>query len=187
MDDTATMLRKAGWGLADYHQTARYYRLNSQRFPHLSAKVFHEKDIPVQVAVGNYDLGICGQDWVEELLAKYPSSGLVKIRGLGYGDGLLYMVASKSGGKPALAEMRANLETIRIASEYPNLAESFALRNRLRRFSIFPLWGAAEVYPPETADLALIAGRAGEVLNHNLMPLSSVLSFNACLIANNRN
>ncbi len=184
LDDTATMLRKAGWGLAGYHQTARYYRLNSHRFPHLSAKVFHEKDIPVQVAVGNYDLGICGQDWVEELLVKYPSSGLVKIRGLGYGDGLLYMVASESGGKPALAEMRAKLEAIRIASEYPNLAESFALRNRLRRFSIFPLWGAAEVYPPENADLALISGRAGESLNYGLMPLSSVLSFGACLIAN---
>ncbi len=187
LDETATLLRRAGWGLTGYHQTTRFYRLKSRRFPHLSAKVFQEKDIPIQVAVGNYDLGICGLDWVEELLVKYPSSALVRVRNLGYGDGLLYMVASRSRGKPTMAEMRAKLGTIRIASEYPNLAESFALRNRLRRFSIFPLWGAAEVYPPENADLALISGRVEELFNYDLVSINSVLSFSAFFIANKRN
>ena len=182
LDETATLLQRAGWGLTGYQQTTRFYRLKSQRFPSLLAKVFHEKDIPIQVAVGNYDLGICGLDWVEELLVKYPSLALVKVRNLGYGDGLLYMVASRSG--PTIEEMRAKPETIRLASEYPNLAESFALRNRLRRFSIFPLWGAAEVYPPESADLALIMGKVEEPLNYDLAPISSVLSFSAFLIAN---
>jgi len=182
LDETATLLQKAGWGLTGYHQTTRFYRLKSQRFPNLLAKVFHEKDIPIQVAVGNYDLGICSLDWVEELLVKYPSLALVKVRNLGYGDGLLYMVAGRSG--PTMEEIRAKPGTIRIASEYPNLAESFALRNRLRRFSIFPLWGAAEVYPPESADLALISRMVEESLNHDLVPINSSLSFSAFLIAN---
>jgi ATP phosphoribosyltransferase len=186
LDETTTLLQRAGWGLTDYQQTTRFYRLKSQRFPNLSAKVFHEKDIPIQVAIGNYDLGICGLDWVEELLAKYPSSALVKVRNLGYGDGVLYMVASRSAGASTIKEMQAKPGTIRIASEYPNLAESFALRNRLRRFSIFPLWGAAEVYPPESADLALISGGTGEPLNYDLVPVSSVLSSSAFLIANKR-
>ena len=184
LDETATMLQRAGLGLTGYHPTTRFYHLKSRRFPNLFAKVFHEKDIPIQVAVGNYDLGICGLDWVEELLVKYPSLALVKVRNLDYGDGLLSMVASKSSGKPIMEEMRVKTETIRIASEYPNLAESFALRNRLRRFSIFPLWGAAEVYPPESADLALISGKEGEPLNYDLTPISSVLSFSAFLVAN---
>ena len=186
LDETATLLQRAGWGLTGYQQTTRFYRLKSQRFPNLSAKVFHEKDIPIQVAIGNYDLGICGLDWVEELLAKYPSSALVKVRNLGYGDGVLYMVASRSAGASTIKEMQVKPETIRIASEYPNLAESFALRNRLRRFSIFPLWGAAEVYPPESADLALISGGTWEPLNYDLVPISSVLSSSAFLIANKR-
>ena len=186
LDETATLLQRADWGLTGYQQTTRFYRLKSQRFPNLSAKVFHEKDIPIQVAIGNYDLGICGLDWVEELLAKYPSSALVKVRNLGYGDGILYMVASRSAGASTIKEMQVKPETIRIASEYPNLAESFALRNRLRRFSIFPLWGAAEVYPPESADLALISGGTGEPLNYDLVPISSVLSSSAFLIANKR-
>ena len=163
----------------------RSYRLKSRRFPDLLAKVFHEKDIPIQVAVGNYDLGICGLDWVEELLVKYQSLALVKVRNLGYGEGALYVVASRSEAVPTVEAMQAKRGIIRIVSEYPNLAESFALNLRLRRFSIFPLWGAAEVYPPESADLALISGGKGEeMFNHDLVAVSDVLGVSACLIAN---
>jgi len=93
LNETATLVQRADWGLSEYHEKARLYRLQSGRFPDFSAKVFHEKDIPIQVAIGNYDLGICGLDWVEELLIKFPSSALVKVRNLGYGEGALYMVA----------------------------------------------------------------------------------------------
>ena len=182
---TAAILEKAGWGLGDYHEGARSYRLSSQRFPALKAKIFHEKDIPIQVAVGNYDLGICGLDWVEELLVKYPSSALVKVRDLGYGEGALYMAAAVSYGVASLETLATKWDIIRIASEYPNLAESFAAHTRLKRFCIYPLWGAAEAYPPESADIVLLPRKTGgEVLNHGLVPLSKVLDFGACLIAN---
>ena len=88
MAETAAILEEADWGLNDYREGTRSYRLQSSRFPNISAKVFHEKDVPIQVAVGNYDLGICGLDWVEELLVKYPSSALTKLRNLGYGEGV---------------------------------------------------------------------------------------------------
>jgi ATP phosphoribosyltransferase len=183
--ETAALLQKAGWGLSGYQEKARLYRLKSTRFPNLVAKVFHEKDIPIQVAIGNYDLGICGLDWIEELLIKYPSSALVKVKDLGYAKGALYMVVSRSGGMSTEEEVRAKEGVVRIASEYPNLAESFALNLRLRQFSIFPLWGGAEVYPPENAELVLIPGRIGEEsFDYDLMPITKVLSFGAFLIAN---
>jgi len=183
--ETAALLEGAEWGLSGYHKGTPSYRLQSQRFPDLLAKVFQEKDIPIQVAVGNYDCGICGLDWVEELLVKYPNSTLVKLRNLGYGQGALYAVASRSQGELEVDELRARGEGIRLASEYPNLAEAFALNLRLPRFSIFPVWGAAEAYPPENADLALISGGVdAPAFNHDLVPLSNVLSFGACLIAN---
>ncbi len=147
--------------------------------------MFHEKDIPIQVAIGNYDLGICGLDWVSELLVKYPGSALVKVRDLGYGAGILYMAAAGSDGAADIEALATKWDIIRIASEYPNLAESFAAHARLRRFSIYPLWGAAEAYPPENADLALLSRKAGrEIFNHGLVPVSKVLDFGACLIAN---
>jgi len=182
--ETATLLQRAGWGLGGYHEGMRLYRLKSRRFPNLLAKAFHERDIPIQVAIGNYDLGICGLDWVEELLVRYPSSALLKVKKLGYGDGALYAVVSRSEAAATLDGLQAEKGIIRIVSEYPNLAESFALKNRLRRFSIFPLWGAAEVYPPENADLALIPVGSEESLNHDLVPISKFLGFGAFLIAN---
>ncbi len=146
--------------------------------------MFHEKDIPIQVAVGNYDLGICGLGWIEELLVKYPSSGLVKVKNLGYGEVDLYM-AGWSVEASTVEEIQARQDVVRIASEYPNLAESFAVKNRLRRFNIFPVWGAAEVYPPESADLVLISGRTQrELLKYDLVPVNTVLNSSAFLIAN---
>ena len=136
------------------------------------------------MAIGNYDLGISGSDWIEELLAKYPSSALLKVRNLGYGEDALYVAASRSEGGATVEEVRAKPGIIRIASEYPNLAESFALNLRLRRFGIFPLWGAAEVYPPESADLVLVSGTTEELLLYGLVPISQVLSVSAFLIAN---
>jgi ATP phosphoribosyltransferase len=185
MAETVALLEKVGWGLGGYREDTRSYRLRSERYPGLLAKIFHEKDIPIQVAVGNYDLGICGLDWIEELLAKYPSSALVKLRNLGYGEAPLYLVASNSGAGANLAALRAGASVVRLASEYPNLAESFALNLRLKRFSVFPVWGAAEVYPPESADLALISGKVGAgIFNHDLIAVDKVLDSSAYLIAN---
>jgi ATP phosphoribosyltransferase len=177
---TAAMLQKAGWGLDEYHSKIGFYRPASQKFPDLLIRVFHEKDIPIQIAMGNYDLGICGLDWVEELLVKYPSSDLVKVKDLAYGAGTLYMAAA------SLPEgLRHNGNLVRIATEYPNLAEAYALRSRLGRFAIFPVWGAAEAYPPENADMVLLSTRAGNDLAAcGLLLAGKVLDFGAYLIAN---
>ena len=79
LGETAALLQRAGWGLDGYHEQARFYYIESKTSPRFSARVFHEKDIPTQVAIGNYDLGICGSDWLEELMVKYPSSALMKV------------------------------------------------------------------------------------------------------------
>ena len=185
LGETAVLLEKAGWQLNDYSRTMRNYRLKSARFPDLLIKVFQEKDIPIQVAIGNYDLGICGLDWIEELTSKYAASAPIRIKNLGYGKGALYIAASDAAALPSLENLPMEPGVIRIVSEYPNIAESFALNLRLRRFGIYPVWGAAEAYPPENATLALLAGSTDEkMVNNGLKPLSKVLSFSAFLIAN---
>ncbi|NQT49015.1 MAG: ATP phosphoribosyltransferase, partial [Chloroflexi bacterium] len=154
---TRALLQRAGLELVGYNGKSRSYRPQCTGFPDLFLKVFHEKDIPIQVAIGNYDMGICGRDWVEELLAKYPNSDLVRVLDLGYGRSNLWLAGAKSAGAVSVEALADKVRTVRIATEYPNLAESLALSLRLRRFSVFPLWGSAEAYPPENADLALIA------------------------------
>jgi ATP phosphoribosyltransferase len=151
----------------------------------LSAKIFQEKDIPVQVAIGNYDLGICGEDWIEELLTKYPSSSLIKLADLQYDEGTLYLATGRSGNTTQLEDFVNNGETCRIVTEYPNIAETAAGNLRLRKFRIFPVWGAVEAYPPEDAEMVLVrAGNESEIEQQNLIPLKPILNTSAYLIAN---
>ncbi|MDY6907629.1 MAG: ATP phosphoribosyltransferase [Chloroflexota bacterium] len=187
LEDTATLLQEAGLELSEYHGGSRSYLPRSAAFPDLALKVFQEKDIPIQVAIGNYDLGICGLDWIEELMARYPHSDLAKVRDLGYGRSSLYAVASRYWGISSLGELNGCSETTRIVSEYQNLAESLALSLRLKRFSVLPVWGAAEVYPPESADLAVVAESAVPRLEEfELIPLARLLTSRAFLVANKR-
>ena len=185
LSPTVNLLSEVDLGFSHYSNETRKYRLQSARFPYLSAKIFQEKDIPIQVAIGNYDLGICGLDWIEELLVRYPASALVKISSLDYGEGNIYAVASYQGGVSNLDELLARQNDWRMVSEYPNLTEAFALNLRIRRFRIFPVWGAAEVYPPENADLAVLWEKDDSDLEaQGLVSLMKLLPVTAFLIAN---
>jgi ATP phosphoribosyltransferase len=182
---TASLLAEIGLGFQDYSDKTKQYRLRSARFPGLSAKILQEKDISIQVAVGNYDLGICGLDWIEEFLVKYPAGALVKISSLNYGEGSIHVVASAESEIANLNDLSNGRNDYRIVTEYPNLAEAFALNLRMRRFRIFPVWGAAEAYPPENADLAVLWGKSGaDIATQGLIPLKRLLPVTAFLIAN---
>ncbi|MEK7693607.1 MAG: ATP phosphoribosyltransferase [Chloroflexota bacterium] len=173
---TAAMLDAAGAGIEDYGAGSRALRF-SMLGDAAVARVFREKDIPVQVALGNYDIGICGSTWIEELAQRFPSHDVVRLRDLGFGAQSLWLA---SAGETADASTR-------IVSEYPNIAEALARRLRLRRYRVFPVWGAAEAYPPEDADVALIsAAGAAAVEAHGLRPIAKVLDGSAWLIANRR-
>jgi ATP phosphoribosyltransferase len=184
---TANLLSELALGFQDYSNESREYRLHSEKLPQLSAKIFQEKDIPIQVAIGNYDFGICGLDWIEELLARYPSNAVIKIADLDYGKGGVYVVAGCHAGIANLHELQVREGSWRMVSEYPNLAEALALNLRLKAFKIFPVWGAAEVYPPEDADLAVLWGEnEGEIAAKGLTCLWKLLPTSAFLIANQK-
>ncbi|MEW6033343.1 MAG: ATP phosphoribosyltransferase [Chloroflexota bacterium] len=182
---TRVLLEKAGLGLDGYTEGSRQYRLESQRIPGLCAKVFQERDIPVQVAIGNYDMGICGRQWVEELLVRYPLSGLVLVRDLGYARGRVVAAVAGSSGFKSVRDLAHDNGTLRIVSEYPNLAESLALGLRIRRFKVFPVWGAAEAYPPENSEVAVLwRDSERNTFFPGIVPLKVVLEGGACLVAN---
>jgi ATP phosphoribosyltransferase len=185
LSPTASLLTEINLGFQDYSDKTKQYRLRSTRFPGLSAKILQEKDIPIQLAVGNYDLGICGLDWIEEFMVKYPAGALVKVSSLNYGEGSIHVVTSSQAGITSVDELSNGRNDYRIVTEYPNLAEAFALNLRMKRFRIFPVWGAAEAYPPENADLAVLWGKSGmDIASQGLIPLRRLLPVNAFLIAN---
>ena len=180
---TAEFLNGIGLGFDDYNAGTRIYRMRSQWVPGLLAKMLNERDIPVQVAVGNYDFGICSSDWLQELLARYPASRVFKVADLDYDSAGIYLACSASSGMSA-EEMAASKAAWRIVTEYPALAEAAACRMRLKRFRIFPCWGAAEAYPPENADFSVLRVKDEDALRSlNLKPISRLCGSNACIIA----
>ncbi len=171
---TAAVLDRAGIGIGDYASGSR-----SLRFEMFSgggvARVFREKDIPVQVALGNYDLGICSLTWVEDLTQRFPAHHVVRVCDLGFGASSLWLAAASDRFDASVC----------IVSEYAHIADAVARRMRLGRYRVFSVWGAAEAYPPEDADIALIAAAdEANVASHGLRPLARVLDSSAWLIAN---
>ncbi len=181
---TALFLNSIGLGFADYNSGTRIYRMKSQAVAGLTAKMLNERDIPVQVAVGNYDFGICSSDWLEELLTRYPASSVIKIADLGYEISDIYLACSASSDISAQS-MSDSTAAWRIVTEYPALAEAAAYKMRLKRYRIFPCWGSTEAYPPENADFSVLRVRDEDTLRRlNLRPVSKICGSNACIIAN---
>ncbi|MBE0481144.1 MAG: ATP phosphoribosyltransferase, partial [Dehalococcoidia bacterium] len=182
---TAGLLERAALEFDQYHEGSGSYRPNCAERPGLFVKVLHEKDIAIQVAIGNYDLGICRLDWVEELLTKYHGDAVTRIREFGYGMRGVYAATACEAGCGSLEALRQRSGSLRIVTEYPNLAESFALERRLKHFQIFPVWGATGAYLPEHAELAVVAARSPErLLEQGLSPVATLLESSACLVAN---
>ena len=177
------LLARAGLAVDEYLQGSRSYVLGAGSADGLQLRVFREKDIPIQIALGNYDLGICRLEWLEELTQRYPTDAIVPVGDIAIGKRSLYVAAAAA----ADGDIRgwAQLSGLRIVSEYANLAEAFAMGLRLSAYRVFPVWGAAESYPPEDADLVLIAAEnEDEVCRRGLAPLHKLLDSSAWLIAN---
>jgi ATP phosphoribosyltransferase len=100
---------------------------------------------------------------------------VVPVRDLGFGGGALWLATAGDTSEPSA----------RIVSEYGNLAERLARRLRLPRYRIFAVAGAAEAYPPEDADIALVAAcDAAAVERHGLRPVARAMRTSTWLIGN---
>jgi len=184
---TAALLAEVGLPCEAYASGSRSLRLPLTAGD-TQIRVFRERDIPIQIALGNYDLGICGLASVEELRLRFPQDEIVLLRPLPFGVFEVH-VASDSGTAERLgpAGNWPNLAGLRIVSDLPTLAEAFALSARLPRARVIPVFGSADAYPPEDADLAIVqVGAASEIERQGLVSLLTVLSGNAWLIANRR-
>ena len=184
--ETATLLSSLGLHSEEYAAGSRAmrFRLAGEE---AELRVFREKDIPIQIALGNYDLGICNRVWLRELLARYPQDEVIAVRPLGFGRReVVAAVAPDALGRLGPIEEWSRIEGLRIASEYPNLAEGLALALRLPRYQLFPVWGAAAAYPPEDADLAVLADDGAEGARQGLTPIARLASGSAWLLAGRR-
>jgi ATP phosphoribosyltransferase len=148
-------------------------------------RVFREKDIPIQIALGTYDLGICNRIWLDELHARFPQDQVVSLCEFGFGRTDVVAAASPQTLREfGPIETWGGIAGLRIVGEFPNLAEQFALRVRLPRFHVMPVWGAAASYPPEDAELAVFADSGGTAEQAGLSVVARLSTGSECLLAN---
>jgi len=75
--------------------------------------------------------------------------------------------------------------SIRVASEYLNLADKYARENHLGMYRIIPTWGATEAFLPEDADLLIENTETGTTIaRHNLKIIDTLFESTARLIGN---
>lgn len=178
---TSEHLAAAGFQIDGYGEGSRSYVFKATEPLALIARVFREKDIPVQVALGNYDLGICNLSWVAELNTRFRQRLVVPLRDLGIGGSTVFCAGADNGGIEDLGA----LAQVRIASDYPNLADAFARSARFRNYRLQTVWGAAEAYPPEDADCIITSMPNEEALRTaGLAPFARLLTGSAWLIGN---
>jgi len=181
-------LAARGIDFSGYGRDIRAYASDARGARDIFSKQFRERDIPIQVSIGNYDLGLCGSHWVAEHLAQYPRAEIMNLRTLDIPAGFVCVCCAASepdGPTDELLKRMAARGLLRIATPFPGLAEEFALRERLPDFRIFPLWGAAEAYPPEGAELALISMADESFAEENgLRIVERLIAAHVSLIAN---
>src|SRR5688572_21418159 len=115
----AARLTTAGLDVPEYRQGARTYRFAVPARPGVEVRVFSDRDIPIQVALGQYDLGIASRAGVDELIARHPRGSLVLLRPLDLGELELVLAGPRGADLAALAAGC----TVRVATEYPQLTE----------------------------------------------------------------
>ena len=177
-------LKQIKFPIDGYRSDNRTYRPKVNQLP-VRAKIMAEKDVALQVAAGNYDIGFCGKDWIKEYTARFSSVRLQILFTIGPANQSVYVCSGSGGDINTLDDLDSRTNYIEIVSEYPNLAENFAIHRCLKRFKIFSAWGSVEAYPPEHAHLAILKASDERVLQKNhLISLKKLFDVNLCLVVN---
>lgn len=202
--ETLETFQRAGYEMNGYKSTDRSYRASFDNDSEFQIKISRPQEIPVYVGMDDvYDLGITGQDWVEE-----TDADVEEILPLEYGYVSIVL---------AVREERKDINSfidlvnmadrnIRISTEYLNIAEKYILEKTDNRIApaILTPWkrlntlgtyqspvtlmlsfGATEGKPPEEADAIIDNCSSARTLKANHLKIVEVLrESESTLIAN---
>lgn len=177
-------LEEIDFPIKDYNSKNRSYRPEVVGLP-VRAKILAEKDVALQIAAGNYDVGFCGMDWIREHTVKYRATRLHVFKHLGMDRRRVHACVAADCDLRTVEDLHGMEDFVTIVSEYPNIAESFAIHEKLRKFKVFSAWGSVEAYPPEHADVVILSVYENEELSRmKLREITRELDSDLCLVVN---
>lgn len=156
----------------------------------MAVSVIRPQDMPGQVAVGNFDLAVTGLDWLLDHLCRFPKSPVEALLSLGIGRVRVVAVVHEEVNAETMADLKRFLGEgtigrpfFRIASEYVNLADRYALHHHIVNYRVIPTYGATEALIPEDADLIIENTETGTTLAKNRLKIIGELFVSmGCLI-----
>lgn len=178
LNQTLQLFEQAG---LEVRRTEREYSasINDPRVG--KVKILRPQEIPSYVAMGYFDLGISGTDWIAE-----SGAVVVKVTELNYGKqgpGRVRLVVAV----PEEREIRSAGEIppgSRVATEYPNLVRTFFQELGIP-VEIQYSYGATEAKVPELTDVVVDLTETGSTLRKNgLKIVDVILESTSELIAN---
>ena len=180
LEPASELFRRLGWP-CDLGNGSRQLLVTetNERFPgspSLRFMLAKAADVPVYVEYGAADIGIVGQDVLWE-----GGRDVYEPLQLGFGRCRLVMA-----GTPSQQGRDLRLATgLRIATKYPNLAQSY-FRQQGLSVEIIPLTGSIELAPlVGLSDLLVDLVETGRTLLENgLVELEVIAAFQASLIVN---
>ena len=144
-------------------------------------KILRPQEIPTYVAMGYFDLGISGLDWVRETRAD-----VVEVARLSYskgGEGNVRIVVAVHQDEPVETAARIRPGS-RVTTEYPEITrryfEELGIPVRL-----FPSYGASEAKVPDLMDVVVDLTETGTTLRRNgLKIIGEIMESSTVVIAN---
>jgi ATP phosphoribosyltransferase len=144
-------------------------------------KILRPQEIPVYVAMGSFDLGISGLDWVTE-----TGADVVEVARLTYskgGEGNVRIVVAVHRDEPIDKASRIRPGS-RVTTEYPEITRRYFAELGIP-VQLFPSYGASEAKVPDLMDVVVDLTETGTTLRRNgLKIIGEIMESTTVVIAN---
>jgi ATP phosphoribosyltransferase len=144
-------------------------------------KILRPQEIPVYVAMGSFDLGISGLDWVRE-----TGADVVEVARLTYskgGEGNVRIVVAVHRDEPIDEASRIRPGS-RVTTEYPEITRRYFAELGIP-VQLFPSYGASEAKVPDLMDVVVDLTETGTTLRRNgLKIIGEIMESTTVVIAN---
>jgi ATP phosphoribosyltransferase len=144
-------------------------------------KILRPQEIPTYVAMGYFDLGITGQDWVRE-----TGADVVEVARLTYskgGEGNVRIVVAVHQDEP-LENPSQIRPGSRVTTEYPEITRRYFAELGIP-VRLFPSYGASEAKVPDLMDVVVDLTETGTTLRRNgLKIIGEIMESTTVVIAN---
>jgi ATP phosphoribosyltransferase len=144
-------------------------------------KILRPQEIPVYVAMGSFDLGISGLDWVRE-----TGADVVEVARLTYskgGEGNVRIVVAVHRDEPIDKASRIRPGS-RVTTEYPEITRRYFAELGIP-VQLFPSYGASEAKVPDLMDVVVDLTETGTTLRRNgLKIIGEIMESTTVVIAN---